>query len=101
MFPPEHPLFMDHFPAAPCVPGTLVVASLQAKSAKHFPQWRVTGIQRFRFYSFIEPGQYTYSLTLHPENALIHCELRSATRRLAGGKLHIAPISGKLYDSIR
>lgn len=94
MFSPEHPLFADHFPAAPCVPGTLILATMQSESARHFPQWRIMGVQRFRFHSFVEPGQYHYSLTLQAESSLIRCELHSPTRRIAGGSLRITPISG-------
>ena len=40
-FSGEHPLFDEHFPGAPRVPGTLVIEAMRAGAEALFPGWRV------------------------------------------------------------
>ena len=82
-FSGEHPLFDEHFPGAPRVPGTLVIEAMRAGAEALFPGWRVLGVKRFRFRHFIEPGAYDYAFTPQPDAAAIRCVLLSGERRLS------------------
>lgn len=89
-FSGEHPLFDEHFPGAPRVPGTLVIEAMRAGAEALFPGWRVLGVKRFRFRHFIEPGAYDYAFTPQPDAAAIRCVLLSGERRMAEGTLLVA-----------
>ena len=90
LFSGEHPLFDEHFPGAPRVPGTLVNEAMRAGAEALFPGWRVLGVKRFRFRHFIEPGEYDYAFTPQPDAAAIRCVLLSGERRMAEGTLLVA-----------
>ncbi len=92
-FSGEHPLFDEHFPGAPRVPGTLVIEAMRAGAEALFPGWRILGVKRFRFRHFVEPGEYGYAFSLQPEAAAIRCVLSSGDRRMAEGTLLIAAAS--------
>ena len=89
-FSGEHPLFDEHFPGAPRVPGTLVIEAMRAGAEALFPGWRVLGVKRFRFRHFIEPGAYDYAFPPQPDAAAIRCVLLSGERRMAEGTLLVA-----------
>ena len=90
-FPGHAPLLADHFPGAPRVPGTLLIEAMRAEAARRFPGWRVTGVRRFRFRRFVEPGAYGYELSLCPEAAAIRCVLLCGDERMAEGSLLVEP----------
>ena len=92
-FSGEHPLFDEHFPGAPRVPGTLVIEAMRAGAEALFPGWRVLGVKRFRFRHFIEPGAYDYAFT--PQSGASCCpasggwpKARSLLRRILRGGRH-------------
>lgn len=66
-FEPTHPLFADHFPGAPVVPGTLIIRAFQELAGAHMPDWCVVGIRRFRFRRFVAPGNHEWTME-HSEN---------------------------------
>lgn len=93
-FSGDLPLFDEHFPGAPRVPGTLVIEAMRAEAEAQFPGWRVLGVKRFRFRHFIEPGEYGYAFLPQPDASAIRCVLLSGDRRMAEGTLLIgaAPV---------
>ena len=91
-FSGDHPLFDEHFPGAPRVPGTLVIEAMRAEAEALFPGWRVLGVKRFRFRHFIEPGEYGYTFLPQPDASAIRCVLLSGDRRMAEGTLLVAAV---------
>lgn len=94
-FSVDHPLFDDHFPGAPRVPGTLVIEAMRAGAEALFPGWRVAGVKRFRFRHFIEPGEYGYAFIPQPDASAIRCVLLSGDRRMAEGTLLLAEAAAR------
>lgn len=60
----EHPLFADHFPDAPVVPGTLVIQAFLELATAHMPSLRITGARRFRFRRFVSPGIHDWTMNI-------------------------------------
>ena len=63
VFPPDLPIFADHFPGRPIVPGTLVTEAMGQTggwllvSTLGFRQWPLlTMIDQAKFYKFVLPG---------------------------------------------
>lgn len=84
-FAAGHPLFEDHFPGAPRVPGTIIIEAMRREAEARFPGWRPVGVRRFRFRHFAAPGDYVCLLELRPEAGTIRCVLLSGKRRMAEG----------------
>jgi 3-hydroxyacyl-[acyl-carrier-protein] dehydratase len=55
-FDPQDGIYEDHFPSFPVVPGSLIIQSF-VNIVSHS-----SGIDSFRFLSFVAPGHYTYRL---------------------------------------
>lgn len=100
LFSGEHPLFRDHFPGAPRLPGSLLIEAMRAEATVRFPGWRIVGVHRFQFRQFVEPGEYAYTLELQPETAHIRCTLLAGERCMARGTL-LAEATGCPAPSVR
>jgi 3-hydroxyacyl-[acyl-carrier-protein] dehydratase len=82
-FDPEDPMYHDHFPNQPVVPGSLIIeAFLKTLEKKEI---KATAIKRFRFIAFAAPGSYTYKLVI--KAGLIDCYLFQDEQKYAVGKI--------------
>ncbi|MFV0347019.1 MAG: hypothetical protein ACK5JO_00405 [Halodesulfovibrio sp.] len=70
-FPADDPIYADHFPHAPVVPGTLIIHAFRQEATRN--GWQVRGIRAFRFRHFATPG--TYAFTITPTEYGLHCAL--------------------------
>ena len=92
-FPADDPIYADHFPHAPLVPGTLIIHAFRQEATRR--GWQVRGIRAFRFRHFVTPG--TYAFTLTPTEYGLRCTLTqtdeagNAGKPLATGELLASP----------
>jgi 3-hydroxyacyl-[acyl-carrier-protein] dehydratase len=61
-FDPEDPIYRDHFPGKPVVPGSMIIhAFFEAiKTAGFKPDY--LSVKNFKFKHFLKPGNYRYRL---------------------------------------
>lgn len=79
-FDPKDPLYLEHFPGNPVVPGSLVISGLYNESVKwELPVKTPMAIKDFKFKKFLKPGKYKYELnsevsgvrcTIHKEGVI-------------------------------
>ncbi|MBP8646339.1 MAG: hypothetical protein KBH99_09495 [Syntrophobacteraceae bacterium] len=85
LFDPADPIYRDHFPDRPVVPGSLVVeAFLRIARAAGFPDRRIV-VENFRFREFLVPGLYDFRIEIRDET--FQCFLSSQNRKLVTGSL--------------
>lgn len=82
-FDPEDPIYRDHFPGRPVVPGTLITAAF-LKAVEHLGL-KALALRRFRFKAFVPPGTYIYELVIAEDT--IRCVLMQENREMATGKI--------------
>jgi 3-hydroxyacyl-[acyl-carrier-protein] dehydratase len=66
-FDPQDPIYRDHFPGSPVVPGSLIIhAFIEAvgRTAAEGMPCTPTG---FRFKRFISPGRYAFRIQSRPD----------------------------------
>jgi 3-hydroxyacyl-[acyl-carrier-protein] dehydratase len=62
LFDPEDPVYAEHFPGKPVVPGSMIIRAflLAAEADGRFEAAR--RIRDFRFKKFVPPGRYRYRM---------------------------------------
>ncbi|UZP66733.1 hypothetical protein N1030_14105 [Desulfovibrio mangrovi] len=88
-FPADDPIYADHFPHAPVVPGTLIIHAFRQEAERR--GWQVTAVRSFRFRHFAVPGSYAFSVTVTESGLrcalLPHAEYHAGGKPLATGEL--------------
>ena len=59
-FDPEDPIYRDHFPGSPVVPGSLIIHAFMEAVGGPTGTETVRTATRFRFKQFIPPGKYAF-----------------------------------------
>ncbi|MHB9097240.1 MAG: hypothetical protein ACYC5X_05395 [Syntrophales bacterium] len=78
-FDPDDPIYRDHFPGYPVVPGSLVVQAFLDLAGD------AGTIEQFSFRSFLVPGAYRYRMT-RVQNGW-ECLLIEGEKTMAKGRL--------------
>lgn len=61
-FDPQDPIYAEHFPGHPVVPGSLIISAFvqAAEGIKHTEdEWNISN---FRFKRFVPPGRYPFQI---------------------------------------
>ena len=85
-FDPGLPLFREHFPGAPRVPGSLIIAALAVEAGRLFPRLLPVRAGRFRFRFFLTPGDWPFSMDYDETGCRVFCRVGS-DRIMADGVL--------------
>jgi 3-hydroxyacyl-[acyl-carrier-protein] dehydratase len=85
LFDPDDPIYADHFPGAPVVPGTMILSGLRRAVARSTGGPPPTRVIRFRFRRFVGAGSYRYTLEAASEG--IFCRLWDGSDLVAAGEL--------------
>ncbi|HOV85582.1 MAG TPA: hypothetical protein PLM79_04420 [Syntrophobacteraceae bacterium] len=84
-FDPTDPIYAEHFPDRPVVPGSLVVgAFLEIAEGMGFLGSEVA-VENFRFREFVVPGLYDYRVEARGDT--LRCFLSSGDKKLVTGSL--------------
>ena len=89
-FDPADPIYADHFPGSPVVPGSLIVQAFVAAAGREEVTQSSVMLENFRFKRFISPGTYAYRLVLSAEGegrANLQCTLYSKGDAVVTGTL--------------
>lgn len=84
-FENQHPLFQDHFPHVPCVPGSIIIEALRRQVTAVLGN-RPVQVKRFRFLHFVTPGTYAYKIEGNEETNTVSCLLGTPEKPLAEGR---------------
>jgi 3-hydroxyacyl-[acyl-carrier-protein] dehydratase len=91
LFDPDDPIYRNHFPGRPVVPGSLIVQAFMAAAQRMPGVGRgVRGVENFRFKRFVAPGTYAYRLEVTETSGAgpaLRCSLYDGDRMVAGGTL--------------
>jgi 3-hydroxyacyl-[acyl-carrier-protein] dehydratase len=89
-FDPADPIYLDHFPGRPTVPGSLIVEAF-IRAAEQIPDLsRIAAIEQFRFKRFLAPGTYAYGLEVIQSGETawaVQCRLYAEEQLVASGVL--------------
>jgi len=72
-FDPADPIYADHFPGCPVVPGSLIISAFLKAGQDAGPGKRPERIKDFKFRTFLTPGEYEYRLESRGER--LQCRL--------------------------
>lgn len=88
LFDPADPIYQDHFPGNPIVPGTQIIRAFREAARKILPGTDRFVIDNFKFRQFVPPGEYTYRM----RNAgnFLTCELLDRNRAVVTGRLSLS-----------
>lgn len=86
IFDPRDPVFAEHFPGNPVVPGSLIVQAFLEAIREFAIKGEYRRVERFRFKRFIRPGQYGFLLEQADDDCLT-CTLKEGRATVATGRL--------------
>jgi 3-hydroxyacyl-[acyl-carrier-protein] dehydratase len=86
VFDPRDPIFADHFPGNPIVPGSLIVQAFFRAIQELEINGGYSRVERFRFKRFIQPGQYAF-LLVQTNDGCLSCTLKEGSTTVATGRL--------------
>ena len=78
-FDPDDPIYRDHFPGYPVVPGSLIIQAFLDLAGD------VREIGQFRFGSFLVPGAYRYRMVRSEDGW--ECTLLEGEKTMVKGRL--------------
>lgn len=61
-FDPDDPIYRDHFPGNPVVPGSLIIHAFMEALSKLNRCEESRSITNFRFKQFLPPGRYAFRI---------------------------------------
>ena len=86
-FDPKDPIYQDHFPGNPVVPGSLIVdAFLQTGIEQGWIEEGVR-IETFRFSRFVSPGTTHFQMEFLEGGKILNCKLHARGCLLVTGRL--------------
>lgn len=86
VFDSRDPVFAEHFPGNPVVPGSLIVQAFLEAVRELAIKGEYRRVERFRFKRFIRPGQYAFLLEQVDDDCLT-CTLKEGRATVATGRL--------------
>ena len=82
-FDPADPVYEQHFPGSPVVPGSLIIKAFLRAVCKQGYDCAQVALKDFRFKKFVKPGTYDYHLQLSGNR--IYCSLSSTNLEYVSG----------------
>jgi 3-hydroxyacyl-[acyl-carrier-protein] dehydratase len=86
-FDPRDPIYVDHFPGHPVVPGSVIVHAFMLAGGGLEDGEAPWAVENFRFRRFISPGDYAYRIEVAGRH--LRCSLLSGPSVVATGALEL------------
>lgn len=99
-FDSSDPIFVDHFPGYPVVPGSLIINAFVTAIKSIIKDGAVYGIENFRFKRFITPGCYAYRVILQGGNQLTCTLYQDQHAVVTGCVLIVKPHLNRKFESV-
>jgi 3-hydroxyacyl-[acyl-carrier-protein] dehydratase len=85
-FDPEDPIYADHFPGRPVVPGSLIISAFMTAARPAMERQREYFVENFRFRRFISPGRYAFRIQSKADGC-VQCSLYDSGSTVVTGTL--------------
>jgi 3-hydroxyacyl-[acyl-carrier-protein] dehydratase len=86
VFDSRDPVFADHFPGNPVVPGSLIVQAFLEAAREFAVSGEYHRVERFRFKRFVGPGEYAFVME-QIDAGCLKCTLNRSQATVATGRL--------------
>lgn len=86
VFDPRDPVFAEHFPGHPVVPGSLIVQAFLEAVRELSINGTYRRVEQFRFKRFVQPGPYAFFLEQVDDDCL-NCTLKQGRATVVTGRL--------------
>ena len=85
-FDPEDPIYDDHFPGFPVVPGSLIIEAFLKAARSSMRKWGGCSVENFRFRRFVPPGRYAFGIQSRADGC-VQCTMYDCGRAVVTGTL--------------
>lgn len=86
-FDPEDPIYTDHFPGNPVVPGSLIIDAFVTAARAAMKGQGQCLVENFRFKHFICPDRYVFTVERKTDGRML-CRLYANGRAVVTGTLN-------------